>query len=168
MNVVTPQAHLKQPSEVVNHLNTLLILDDTNLLNECQFQFSNVSRYVDRPEPSDIKTNMGALDRVPLEINADGDHNGSRHMLITRSGNRCFSHSIAIVAACRVSHLVGTIAYIYSRSPPQHYGYLAISLRSLRLVANCIRKPIRHIFATIWRICSEYIRHSVRLALRVA
>ena len=35
--------------------------------------------------------------------------------------------------------------------------YLAIILRSLRLVANCIRKPIRHIFATIWRICREYI-----------
>ena len=74
MTVVTPQTHLKQLSEVVNHLNTLLILDDTNLLNECQFQFSNVSRYVDLPEPSDIKTNLGALDRVPLEINADGDH----------------------------------------------------------------------------------------------
>ena len=37
------------------------------------------------------------------------------------------------------------------------YEYLAIILRSLRLVANCIRKPIRHIFATIWRICREYI-----------
>ena len=24
-------------------------------------------------------------------------------------------------------------------------------------MTNCIRKPIRHIFATIWRICSEYI-----------
>ena len=34
------------------------------------------------------------------------------------------------------------------------YEYLAIILR---LVANCIRKPIRHIFATIWRICREYI-----------
>ena len=52
------------------------------------------------------------------------------------------------------------------------YEYLAITLRSLRLVANCIRKPILHIFATIWRICREYIfyirkdiRHSVRLAL---
>ena len=53
------------------------------------------------------------------------------------------------------------------------YEYLAVILRSLRLVANCIRKPIRHIFATIWRICREYIffyirmyiRHSVRLAL---
>ena len=37
------------------------------------------------------------------------------------------------------------------------YEYLSIILRSLRLVANCIRKPIRHIFATIWRICREYI-----------
>ena len=37
------------------------------------------------------------------------------------------------------------------------YEYMAIILRSLRLVANCIRKPIRHIFATIWRICREYI-----------
>ena len=37
------------------------------------------------------------------------------------------------------------------------YEYLAIILRSLRLVANCTRKPIRHIFATIWRICREYI-----------
>ena len=37
------------------------------------------------------------------------------------------------------------------------YEYLAIILRSLRLVANCIRRPIRHIFATIWRICREYI-----------
>ena len=37
------------------------------------------------------------------------------------------------------------------------YEYLAIILRSLRLVSNCIRKPIRHIFATIWRICLEYI-----------
>ena len=40
------------------------------------------------------------------------------------------------------------------------YEYLAIILRSLRLVANCIRKPIRHnffIFATIWLICREYI-----------
>ena len=34
---------------------------------------------------------------------------------------------------------------------------LAIILRSLRLVANCIRKPIRLIFATFWRICREYI-----------
>ena len=25
------------------------------------------------------------------------------------------------------------------------------------LMANCIRKPIRHTFATIWRICREYI-----------
>ena len=32
-----------------------------------------------------------------------------------------------------------------------------IILRSLRLVANCIRKPIRLIFATFWRICREYI-----------
>ena len=74
MNVVTPQTHLKQLSEVVNHLNTLLILDDTNLLNECQFQFSNVSRYVDLPEPSDIKTNLGALDRMHMETSADEDH----------------------------------------------------------------------------------------------
>ena len=37
------------------------------------------------------------------------------------------------------------------------YEYLAIILRSLRLVANRIRKPTRHIFATIWRICREYI-----------
>ena len=37
------------------------------------------------------------------------------------------------------------------------YEYLAIILRSLRLVANCVRKPIHHIFATIWRICRKYI-----------
>ena len=37
------------------------------------------------------------------------------------------------------------------------YECLAIILRSLRLVANCIRKPIRLIFATFWRICREYI-----------
>ena len=37
------------------------------------------------------------------------------------------------------------------------YECLAIILRSLRLVANCIRKPIRFIFATFWRICREYI-----------
>ena len=36
------------------------------------------------------------------------------------------------------------------------YEYLAIILRSLRLVANCIRKPIRHIFATIWRIWRDF------------
>ena len=36
------------------------------------------------------------------------------------------------------------------------YECLAIILRSLRLVANCIRKPIRLIFATFWRICREY------------
>ena len=36
------------------------------------------------------------------------------------------------------------------------YEHLAIILRSLRLVANWIRKPIRHIFAIIWRICREY------------
>ena len=36
------------------------------------------------------------------------------------------------------------------------YECLAITLRSLRLVANCIRKPIRRIFATFWRICREY------------
>ena len=37
------------------------------------------------------------------------------------------------------------------------YECLAIILRSLRLVANCIRNPIRLIFATFWRICREYI-----------
>ena len=37
------------------------------------------------------------------------------------------------------------------------YECMAIILRSLRLVANCIRKPIRLIFATFWRICREYI-----------
>ena len=37
------------------------------------------------------------------------------------------------------------------------YECLAIILRSLRLVANCIRKPIRLIFATFWRICREYM-----------
>ena len=37
------------------------------------------------------------------------------------------------------------------------YECLAIILRLLRLVANCIRKPIRLIFATFWRICREYI-----------
>ena len=37
------------------------------------------------------------------------------------------------------------------------YECLAIILRSLRLVANCICKPIRLIFATFWRICREYI-----------
>ena len=37
------------------------------------------------------------------------------------------------------------------------YECLAIILRPLRLVANCIRKPIRLIFATFWRICREYI-----------
>ena len=37
------------------------------------------------------------------------------------------------------------------------YECLAIILRSLRMVANCIRKPIRLIFATFWRICREYI-----------
>ena len=37
------------------------------------------------------------------------------------------------------------------------YECLAIILRSLRFVANCIRKPIRLIFATFWRICREYI-----------
>ena len=37
------------------------------------------------------------------------------------------------------------------------YECQAIILRSLRLVANCIRKPIRLIFATFWRICREYI-----------
>ena len=37
------------------------------------------------------------------------------------------------------------------------YECMAIILRSLRLVANCIRKPIRLIFATFWRICREYM-----------
>ena len=37
------------------------------------------------------------------------------------------------------------------------YECLAIILRSLLLVANCIRKPIRLIFATFWRICREYL-----------
>ena len=37
------------------------------------------------------------------------------------------------------------------------YECLAIILRSLRLVANYIRKPIRLIFATFWRICREYL-----------
>ena len=52
------------------------------------------------------------------------------------------------------------------------YECLAIILRSLRLVANCIRKPIRLIFGTFGRICRDYffyirkdIRHSVRAAL---
>ena len=52
------------------------------------------------------------------------------------------------------------------------YEYLAIILRSLRWVANCIRNPIRHIFATIWQFAANIffyirkdIRHSVRLAL---
>ena len=36
------------------------------------------------------------------------------------------------------------------------YECLAIILQSLQLVANCIRKPIRLIFATFWRICREY------------
>ena len=53
------------------------------------------------------------------------------------------------------------------------YEYLAIILRSLRLVANCILKPIRHYLhgefaANIFVYIRKDIRHSVRLALRRA
>ena len=40
---------------------------------------------------------------------------------------------------------------------PNTYECLAITLRSLRIVANCIRKPIRHIFATVGEFAANII-----------
>ena len=55
------------------------------------------------------------------------------------------------------SRIIFAMPHERPRMLTKTYEYLAIILRSLRLVANCIGKPIRHIFATIWRICREYI-----------
>ena len=69
--------------------------------------------------------------------------------------NKCFTFA-RYSPQCE-SSILFAMPHERQRMLTNTYEYLAIILRSLRLVANCIRKPILHIFATMWRICREYI-----------
>ena len=75
MAAVAQQTLLNLTSEVVNHSDTLFLPDDTNLMGDGHFQFSNRLRTILIPmfiqEPAMIKKSVG------FRLGGCGDHSGS-------------------------------------------------------------------------------------------